>query len=77
MRATNVTDSGLVSLANGKCRASLTELNLSYLPVGETVLSKLVQNLTGLRTLHLYGCYNVKSVDEARRLCTKNVVINV
>jgi len=77
VRATNVTDSGLVSLGNGKCRGSLNELNLSYLPVSEAVLCKLVQGLSGLRVLHLYGCYNVKSLDEARKKCTKNVVINV
>ncbi len=77
VRATSVTDSGLLSLANGKCNGSLIELNLSYLPLGETVLGKILQNLKSLKIMHMYGCYNVKNLDEVKKLCTNNVVINV
>jgi len=46
LRATNISDIGLITLANGKCMKTLEELNLSYLPISELVLIKTLKNHT-------------------------------
>jgi hypothetical protein len=46
LRATNITDIGLITLINGKCIKTLEDLNLSYLPVSEAILIKLLKNQT-------------------------------
>ncbi len=44
LRATNVTDMGLITLANGKCIKTIEELNLSYLAISELILIKILRN---------------------------------
>ena len=46
LRATNISDIGLITLANGKCMKTLEELNLSYLPISELILIKILKSQT-------------------------------
>ena len=80
IKATNITDTGLITLSNSKAIELIQELNLSYLPVSEHVLIKLIKNATSIKTIQLYGCYNIKKIDDIKRMIehnNKNIVINI
>ena len=73
----------LITLSNGRCTKTLEEIILSYLPISEFVLLKFLKNFVKLKKMSLYGCYNLKHVDEVKDAIEpknenlKNLIINV
>ncbi|CAF0846413.1 unnamed protein product [Brachionus calyciflorus] len=80
LKGTSVTDTGLITLSSSKFIKTIEDLNLSFLPISEFVLVKLLKNAEKLKKIHLYGCYNIKHMDEIRTNLSnngKNVEINI
>ncbi|XP_067655869.1 uncharacterized protein [Haliotis asinina] len=59
-----------VTLLASYCNRNLETLKLNFLAdITEACLQKLVKNCKKLKTLHLYGCTSVRSIDKLMQLC--------
>ncbi|XP_046335483.2 uncharacterized protein LOC124117572 [Haliotis rufescens] len=59
-----------VTLLASYCNRNLETLKLNFLAdITEVCLQKLVKNCKKLKTLHLYGCTSVRSIDKLKQLC--------